>query len=955
MLRGLSAFVLTVCVAAPVGAQAPAAGSVYGEVKDQQGGVVPGASVSATSRTVPGVYRTATDQHGTYRLIDLPPGEYDLVVEMPGFAAVRRSGVRVRAGLSIPVHFQMNVGDVNETLEVRAETPLLETRNGTQAVNVSGELLRSVPLSERREWYGSLAVAPGVTTADYAGSKLIYVRGADPSTTLVQIDGADVTAAARPGVTYLQMNTDAIDDIQIQTAGLNASAPLGTGGIVNIATASGTNQLKGAVGTFLQPRRWNDSNQPGGTSTAVGQTQADVSAGGPIVKDRIWGFGAYRRSDITTGISRTAAQVATLRALIDGYEPLDQTNEANFWFAKVTAQPSGAHQIVGFYQQDVNPIWNALANGEHPYGEATGGLAASLRVSSVWSDRLTTRLAVSYNDKRRKGEDSGIAGPNVRVYNATVTSAGRVLGNGLLASLGAPVITRATQPNEKLTASFDATVYSQRGWGTHELQAGLFAQPRVQGNRVIYTNDGFAMEEQVLRRPGAYDSGTIPFHRQIMGVTELTTFEQRTRDLAAYVQDAWRPSPRLTVNAGLRVDSIVVTDEIYDVTAQRSLDVGPRLGVNYALTADARNVARGYWVRVHDQPGLVTSVGTPRASQRDSYDLDLDGTFETDFITPAATGGIANRVVDPDLHQPSVQEWGAGYSRQLGGGVAANLDVVRRRFLDRTTLVETNARYAGGVFTGYADEAYNEIYSATNNTWNSPVYSSLEVSLTKRTARVQTLASYVRQWRHIDGTWQPGDPAAIIQPGAFPNDKGIGTPTGTTSAPFDSNSLSGYHMTQPVTASAQWQDHVVRLATTISAPWGLLFSTNYTFQSGAWSGPIVSRIAAPDPAFGPATLRLSNGRVVSNPLATTLRFAYPTRGEGQLRTPNLHAWNVRLGRRFDARRFKFDADLDVFNVTNHGSDLGFEFLSNQTFNPFFGRTANRQLPRSAQIVLRASF
>jgi hypothetical protein len=259
------------------------------------------------------------------------------------------------------------------------------------------------------------------------------------------------------------------------------------------------------------------------------------------------------------------------------------------------------------------------------------------------------------------------------------------------------------------------------------------------------------------------------------------------------------------------------------------------------------------------------------------------------------------------------------------------------------------------VFTGYINEAFNEIYTATNNKWNTPVYRSLEFSLTKRTSRVQALASYVRQWRNIDGTWQPNDPASFIQPDAFANDTGIGSSTGTSSATFDSNSLSGYHMTQAVTASAQWQDHVARIALAFTGPWALLFSTNYTFQSGAWSGPIITRVPAPDPAFGPPAVRLSNGRLVSNPLATTLRFAYPTRGEGQLRTPNMHAWNLRAGRRIEIGPAKLDASLDVFNVTNNGADLGFEFLANQTFNPFFGRTTYRQSPRSAQIVVRASF
>ena len=64
---------------------------------------------------------------------------------------------------------------------------------------------------------------------------------------------------------------------------------------------------------------------------------------------------------------------------------------------------------------------------------------------------------------------------------------------------------------------------------------------------------------------------------------------------------------------------------------------------------------------------------------------------------------------------------------------------------------------------------------------------------------------------------------------------------------------------------------------------------------------------------------------------------------------------MRAGHRFTVRRVKFDASVDVFNVTNHGADLGFEFMSNQTYNPAFGRTVDRQLPRSAQVVLRVAF
>ena len=212
----------------------------------------------------------------------------------------------------------------------------------------------------------------------------------------------------------------------------------------------------------------------------------------------------------------------------------------------------------------------------------------------------------------------------------------------------------------------------------------------------------------------------------------------------------------------------------------------------------------------------------------------------------------------------------------------------------------------------------------------------------------------MRQWRHIDGTWQPNDPAAFIQPDAFANDTGIGSTTGAPRPRPTTNSLSGTQMTSYVTATAQWQDHVAGAAT-VPRRLGRHVATNYTFQSGTWSGPTVTRIAAPDPAFGPPTVRLSNGRVVTNPLATTIRFAYPTRSDGQIETPPLHMANVRVSRTFVLRSVRFDAALDVFNITNNGTDNFIASGGNQTYNPMFGNTQFRQLPRSAQIALRTTF
>jgi hypothetical protein len=949
MRRILSLLALALLAALPLRAQTTASGSIVGVASDQNGGVLPGVAVAATSETVPGVYSATTDRAGQYRLENLPPGDYTIVAELSGFARFRRTPIAVRAGLNVAVDIPLQVGGVDETVDVHQETPLLETRNATQSVNISGELLRGIPLTEKRDWFGALSLAPGVTTALLSGIPLISIHGADPSSNVVQIDGANVDTSTNNigAVSYTTLNTDVVDDIQIKTAGIDASAPLGVGGIINIATASGTNHVKGAATLAIEPKAWNSSNTPGGTSSTVGQQQVDLSLGTPLWKDRLWAFAAYRYANTRSGVSRTPAQIALLQSLVKNFTPFDNTSTGHFPFAKLTAQLSARHQLSGFYQRDVNPVYSAVSTAGYPSGSATGGSAAASRLSSVWSDRVTTRAAVSYNNKRRDSEPIGVDGPLERVYQGTILSGGRLLGNGALATPLAQRNSLTKQPDSKVTGSFDTTWFLRHGSSTHELQAGVYAERRLDGNDFTYINGGFIVEDLVLTASGA----AVPFHRQTVDGTHLTSFRQRDQDYAAYVQDAWKPTTRLTVNAGVRVDKITTQDLVFNVQSQNSVDIGPRVGINYALTADARNVIRAHWVRVGDQPGIIATNGATALGTHDLYDLNLDGTFETAFFTPPTQAVTPNQSLDSNLHQPFVNEWGANYGKQLAGSVDASVDYVHRRYVDRPTLIETNGLYSGNAFAGYQNPAFNEIYVGTNNRWNTPVYDSLELSLTKRTSRVQAIASYVRQWRHIDGTWQPNDPASFIQPAAFANDRGIGNTTGSASFPTDANSLSGTQMT----GGSQWLDHAIRTGIAGGGPWGLLLAANYTIQSGIYSGPVVTRIPAADPAFGPSTVTLSNGRVVSNPLATVIRFANPTRGDGQLRTPRFNVLNLRVGRRFALARAKLEASLDLFNLTNNGADLSFQFGANQTYNVLYGTTTYRQLPRSAQFQLRASF
>jgi len=502
--------------------------------------------------------------------------------------------------------------------------------------------------------------------------------------------------------------------------------------------------------------------------------------------------------------------------------------------------------------------------------------------------------------------------------------------------------------------------------GSHEFQTGVFAQPRLANeNDLRYQNGGAAFDELVLVDPNDLSSAKIPFHHRIYDSPAVTSSSRLARDYAWYIQDAWKPSSRTTINAGIRIDKVMVRDRLYGVDVQNSWEIGPRFGGTYVLTADEKNVVRANWGRVADlpQPGYLPSAGGNPVGFTDYYDNSLTGTFSTVFRTPPVTPQNSNQVVDPNRHQPFIDEWIAGYRRQLPRQVSVDVSFVHRDYRDRPAQKEINRIINGVAFAGYTNVSQNDIFFITNNTWNTQVYNGLEFTVAKRTSTLNLIAGYTRGWQHLDGTWIPGDPASYIQPNAFPNDKGIGSIRGN-----ETNSLSGTSDTR----SPSWQKHALRAGAAYNAPWGLLAATNLVFLSGPYGGPLVTRLAAADPQFGPSTVTLSNGRVVGNPLATTIRFcgsatlpceANPTRGDNQVKAPNLIIWNLRVGRDFKmAGSQHLNVAVDVINVLNHNADQQFQSGGNQLYSSNFAiasdgsfRGQTRQPPRSAQISFRYQF
>lgn len=939
-------------------AQIAAVGTVRGYAKDSQGGVLPGVTITATSPTVPAPTVVVTDEQGFYRLTDLQPGDYRIEAELQGFRRSVRDGVAVRAGLNITLDIEMSLGGLEEVVEVTAETPLLETQKAASAVNISGDLQRQLPLSSRGQFADFLEVTPGVAAraGDATGGGQIYmVRGGELENHVIQLDGADMGSFRQNRADrLLTMNTDAIGDAQVKTAAVDASVPLGSGAVINVSTKSGTDQVRGSVGVIFTPESWNGNNAGEGTVRFNEILQPDLSLGGPVMKGKAWVYGAYRYTDQASGIGRSPAQLALLSALNPGFEPFDNYVKSHNYYVKGTANLSSRHQMMVFYQQDRHP-----EDGDREYYASkifvteAGGMGVGGRLQSVWSSSVTSRVMMSYNDKTTNSrfdvyKDVMTDGPSQSVHESAFISSGRLRGTGEIALMN-NVGEFGISPASKTTFQGDITYYKSGWLGSHEIQTGVFVQALRGYDETKYANGGFSFEELVLRDPANPAAGLIPFHRQVRDVAQIRESDTAADDVGFYLQDSWRPTPRLTLNLGVRFDWIKGTERLFDIQLQDAWHIGPRISGTWLVTPDGKNVARASIGRVHEMPmpRNLGSVGAASAGVTDYYDNNLDGTFETVFYTPGTTSAQSDRYPDPDHNQPFIDEWTLGYGRQLPGGVAVNVGFVRREYKDIPALIETNGIYEGNVFRGYANQDFNQIYLITNDSWSRYVYSGIDLSASKRARSIQLLAGYTRGFQHVAGTWRPNDPASFIQPEAFPNDKGIGSIRGN-----QTNSLSG----SADTRSPSWQKHNLRLGATASTPWGITLAVNYAYQSGAYSGPVVKRIAAADPQFGPSTVTLPNGRRVSNPLATTIRFAGADRGDGQLQLKALQNLNLRVGydlKLGSARNVQLA--LDIFNLTNQGAYEQWLSGANQQYSPNYGLGRALQFPRVFQLSARFEF
>ena len=223
--------ILTVLSALPAAAQTTGS-SLRGYVKDEQGGALPGVTVTATSPDMISPASGVTDGEGYYRLINLPPGIYTVTVELSGFAVFKREGILLRAAVNFQVDIAMKIGRLSETVTVSGESPML----GGQQAWQRAEHRRRVPEGHAPRgtpnWTDFLEQTPGVHSRpfdDGSGRAVYFGHATEHFAHVVQLEGMQAGNYNDFQLTYVQMGSDMIQDTQVKTGGSDAGTPMGRG------------------------------------------------------------------------------------------------------------------------------------------------------------------------------------------------------------------------------------------------------------------------------------------------------------------------------------------------------------------------------------------------------------------------------------------------------------------------------------------------------------------------------------------------------------------------------------------------------------------------------------------------------------------------------------------------------------------------------------------------------
>lgn len=932
--------------------------AISGVVKDESGAVMPGVSVEAASDVLIEKVRTAvTDENGAYRMVDLRPGKYVLTFTLQGFNVIKRE-LELPSNFVATINAELTVGTLQESVTVSGQSPLVDVQSNVKQQVLSRDVLDAVPTARTIQGLGQLV--PGVTfdQPDVGGSRAMqqtyfFVRGTGSAQTIVMVDGLMTNGLMGDGAVNAYHNEAMTQEAVYMTSGGNAETM--TAGVnLNLVPKDGGNRFAGGFKFFKSPADWQGNNLTDELKSYNVRSVDRVSnfmewnfeLGGPIKKDKLWFFGAYRRARYDKFIPNTfvlptnvpapqafAQCVSGAVSCEQGESPEKMDNP----ILRFTWQISQRNKFAVYYDRALRLRSAAMSNATDPRTASVVWNTPTFATGSAkWTSTLTSTLLL----------ETGFSFNRERYDN--------LYQPGILAERGTPDWYRNVRKNDVSTGFL---------WNASSAQLGNYpdrytlstALSRVTGSHNVKA--GFLYGWGIYRRYNSangdlyqtYNNG-VPLQVTVLN-TPLEVQENMDGQLAAYIQDSWRFN-NFTFNYGIRYDRIAqsivgqkaqvgrfANSPAYgDFKVPTWSDFSPRTSIVWDIFGNGKTAIRtGFnrfmtaqttgFARLYSPTALVTA----NLAWTDLNGDDIaQGERGCTYLTPGceinmaqlpANFGIrALATADPEIQRPGQYSFNLGVTQEVLGRLTLTGEWYHNRFTDITernnvlrnrdsyTPVDVVSPLDGKVITVY--NVKPEFLAQVQNvdTSDSDIkrhYHGFELGFNARLARGARVFGGFNLERTLADTCSAGtDPNFTLYCDQW--DSGI---------PWSKQfKLAG---TVPVgwgiTASASLQSLMGYVIGTRAIPYGVFtFGTGFDVPNGQgtfWQVTRTTRYAANCQA------PCRPGELVI-PGLTTATLNVPLRAPETEFMPRYNQLDLSFAKTVNYRGFRITPKVDIFNAMN---------------------------------------
>lgn len=586
------------------------AGTIKGTTIDDGGLPIPGVAVTITSSNMMGAKNQETDAEGRFFFQELPPGTYNLTATKAGFAKISKPNLIVDIGRNTIVTVEMPLSEGSLEITVENERPSIDTESTSKSTVLSKDFLSRIPTG--RSYQGAVQMAAGVT-----GGSNPNVGGAASNENTYMLDGVNITDPVT-GTFSLNFNFNAIEQIEVLTSAFDPEYGVNLGGVINIVTDSGGNNLEFSTAAYYTNGNWSpkldaryasDGSQLGPTdfdsNFQILQVYAKIS--GPIIRDKMWFVVSYtnERSLITAaGIS------------------LPRDYEGHYVYGKLTWQPSSAHKFTLLAQTNPTTIDNInqsdiYVQPDAQPRQAQGGVFSSFQWQ--WFPTATASLDSKNSVQKQYLQISEVPCTHDLSLGYNTCESDEVENTIDYSTPGRLGLYNAYDRDNFYYFTFDnrwrASTVNKFSLlqvdflGTHDFKVGVEADLTVHDYLFSYAGNMYYVDAN--EQP--YNPDTLKNYYWVES-SGPHSFTQTSYHVGGFVQDAWKPISNLTIRYGVRYDRALIHNDVGETVVNVGL-FGPRLGVAWDPWGNNKTKFIGSVGRFNDTGNLGATSLVNRTGQ----------------------------------------------------------------------------------------------------------------------------------------------------------------------------------------------------------------------------------------------------------------------------------------------------------------------------------------------------